>query len=799
MEESFWIWYDQQSFNLVNSWMQARKEITLKSVPEKLVIGVTADSRYRLYINGEYINQGPARGFQEDWGIDYIDVHAYLKKGKNVIAALVHNLGMGNFQYIHRGSAGFYLYSDELPELNTNKTWKVRPAPGYLRHQTRVSLQLGFQEIYDARQEDGDWLAADYDDSKWLMPLGRRLGAMPWRLGAARGMQTETIKPETPLMKVKVHLPQNLVSESVFKTKSNIRNAQDIVTAYCEEKREWKLTGKKCDSTLSSTNLDIQHGHKEKYSKAICLDMGREVVGSIWLKIEGAAGTEIIDTLVCEGIEKGVPVIKKPSEEWCRMAFGNRLFCKKGTTEHEQFEIWGFRYLILVVRDFHTPLRISLKVNGSYYPLDIKGKFSSADPILNKIYRASVQTQECCMLDSYVDCPWREQAQWWGDARIQGANTFYLSVDTRLFEKGLKQIGMQQIDNGLTYGLAPSIAHECILPDYTLVWIDTFWDLYWQTGSITKYETIGRERCHKALEYYQKIIDDNNTQGKPALLHQDKTWWLFLDWAPLFKEGYPTLYNLLYLLTLKKAAQLEALVKDKKNLSPDYQRRADKLEKEIIKRLFNKKEHSLYAGLDWEGKIVSDDNPHMYALAILSGLYPQYHDEFARRYLLPLVQGNRTQTVIPSPYFMFYIFEALKQCGYGKEVVDCIRRWWGEFIEKGFTTTPEVWEPVLGSHSLCHAWSAHPIVHLSNSLLGIWQTKPGWKEIRYQPDFSSVRFARGKIATPLGKIESFWEKQGDKVNIKLVLPEGMIAEMVEPDGTTRRIIKSWEGYWNLEK
>jgi hypothetical protein len=799
MEESFWIWYDQQSFNLVNSWMQARKEITLKSVPEKLVIGVTADSRYRLYINGKYVYQGPARGFQEDWGIDYLDIHPYLKKGTNVIAALVHNLGMGNFQYIHRGSAGLYLYSDELPEINTNKTWKVRPAPAYLRHQTRVSLQLGFQEIYNARQEDGDWLAADYDDSKWLMPLGRRLGSMPWRLGTARGVQTKQIKPETPLMKMKLHLPQNLVSESVFKTKSNIRNAQDIVTVYCEEKREWKLTGEKCDSTLSSTSLDIQHGHKEKYSKAICLDMGREVVGSIWLKIEGAKGTEIIDTLVCEGIEKGVPVIKKPSEEWCRMAFGNRLFCKKGTTEHEQFEIWGFRYLILVVRDFLTPLHISLKVNGSYYPLDIKGQFTSADPILNKIYRASVQTQECCMLDSYVDCPWREQAQWWGDARIQGANTFYLSADTRLFEKGLKQIGMQQIDNGLTYGLAPSIAHECILPDYTLVWIDTFWDLYWQTGTTDKYKSIGRERCHKALEYYQKIIDDNHTQRKPALLHQDKTWWLFLDWAPLFKEGYPTLYNLLYLLTLKKVVQLESNLKEKKNLAQEYQKRADKLEKEIIKKLFNKKEHSLYAGLDWKGQIVSDDNPHMYALAILSGLCPQYHDEFARRYLLPLVQGDRTQPVIPSPYFMFYIFEALKQCGYGKEVVDCIRRWWGEFIKKGFTTTPEVWDPVIGSHSLCHAWSAHPIVHFSNVLLGIWQTQPGWKEIKYQPDFSSVRFAKGKIATPLGEITSSWEKKGNRVYIKLLLPDGMAAEMVEPDGATRRIIKSWEGYWNLEK
>ena len=36
------------------------------------------------------------------------------------------------------------------------------------------------------------------------------------------------------------------------------------------------------------------------------------------------------------------------------------------------------------------------------------------------------------MTDSYVDCPWREQAQWWGDARVQAANTLHLSADPRM-------------------------------------------------------------------------------------------------------------------------------------------------------------------------------------------------------------------------------------------------------------------------------------------------------------------------------------------------------------------------------
>ncbi|MCD6408071.1 hypothetical protein J7L87_03370, partial [bacterium] len=37
--------------------------------------------------------------------------------------------------------------------------------------------------------------------------------------------------------------------------------------------------------------------------------------------------------------------------------------------------------------------------------------FNSSNRMLNKIYEICVRTQKCCMLDAYVDCPWREQSQ----------------------------------------------------------------------------------------------------------------------------------------------------------------------------------------------------------------------------------------------------------------------------------------------------------------------------------------------------------------------------------------------------
>ncbi|MFB3895907.1 MAG: hypothetical protein ACE14V_06350, partial [bacterium] len=104
-----WIWYGSPTMNLVNSWVEARRAFTLKSIPKQAVVRVTADSQYRLYVNGMHVNRGPARGFQVSWPYDTLELAPYLKKGKNVIAVLVHNYGIGIFQYIHWGYGGLLL------------------------------------------------------------------------------------------------------------------------------------------------------------------------------------------------------------------------------------------------------------------------------------------------------------------------------------------------------------------------------------------------------------------------------------------------------------------------------------------------------------------------------------------------------------------------------------------------------------------------------------------------------------------------------------------------------------------
>ena len=75
-----WIWYDHYGYEDVNVFMLARKSVFLREVPAgPASINITADSRYKLYVNGEYVCCGPARGYPESCPFDTVDIGKYLK------------------------------------------------------------------------------------------------------------------------------------------------------------------------------------------------------------------------------------------------------------------------------------------------------------------------------------------------------------------------------------------------------------------------------------------------------------------------------------------------------------------------------------------------------------------------------------------------------------------------------------------------------------------------------------------------------------------------------------------------
>ncbi|MEN6583668.1 MAG: family 78 glycoside hydrolase catalytic domain [Armatimonadota bacterium] len=167
---SKWIWTAEE-LSRTNAYVSFRKSFIYTK--GRCLFHVTADSRYVLWVNGEYVGQGPVKAWPNHWKFDTYDIEPYLVRGKNTIAVLVNYYGTGTMQYVSapEGLLAQIELSDQI--IPTDSSWRARPCSAYTTHVPRVSIQQAFEEQFDARHDDG-WVRCDYDDSGWDTALELR-------------------------------------------------------------------------------------------------------------------------------------------------------------------------------------------------------------------------------------------------------------------------------------------------------------------------------------------------------------------------------------------------------------------------------------------------------------------------------------------------------------------------------------------------------------------------------------------------------------------------------------------------
>ncbi len=753
LKHARWIWPDSPNWDIQNGYALFRKTFILSRLPSTAPLLITADQSYQLYVNGRFVGRGPARGFQSHWPYDEIDLRSWLKRGRNILAVRAYNPGFSNFQYLTQGYAGLLVAARwGKTEIVSDASWKCRRQASVSRDTIPTSLQLFPQEHIDLRREEGDWSSLKYDETGWTEPSLTAWNSAPWFSLEPRGI---------PMLSEREISPVALLGVGEGICADGYQQVRDVVALRYREDRSHRV------ATATFAPLKVSPAGQGRF-RSYLFDFGRTVVGNVILEIDGASGGEIIDTHHVETIEPATltPDLIIPTH--CRMAFGDRLVCRAGKFSHRFYHFYGFRYLCVTVRDAKKEFKLDLKLNWVGYPLERKGAFRSSDSDLEKIWETCAWTQQCCSLDAYVDTPWREQAQWWGDARVQAWNTFHLSGDARLFRRGIAQIAAQTTPDGVTYGHAPTMAHSCILPDFTLIWLLTLWDYYWQTGS-TEPLRAHHATVQGALGYFQRHADSNT-----GLVSHDERYWLFLDWNDLFKDGYPMLYNLWLLLALEKLAQLYRHMKRPGDALP-LEKWALKVRRSL-ERLVNG-EGLLRDGIDRAGRIVPGTSLHCQTLALAAGLRGVDAERVLHRVLLPYLRGEVQPKNPPSAYWITYVFSVLIERGFGADVIAFIKKFWLPMVSHG--STWESFQPKRGNGSSSHAWSAHPLYHLMQTIGGIHQAAPAWREIVYRPVFHGTQ-GKVSIPTPQGVITSAWKQRRGRIEATLKLPAGVKARVDLP-------------------
>ncbi|NGO40200.1 hypothetical protein G4L39_12465 [Limisphaera ngatamarikiensis] len=153
-----WIWARDGDVHAYNQAILARKTVRLEPV-RRATLRITADSWYRLWINGTWVNDGPCRSWPNHYQYDVLDVTPYLQPGPNEIRVLARYFGVGDFHRIPQ-QAGLLAQLDlqtasgRTLTLGTDRSWEVALFPALLPRTPKISIQMGPCEWFDAREAE---------------------------------------------------------------------------------------------------------------------------------------------------------------------------------------------------------------------------------------------------------------------------------------------------------------------------------------------------------------------------------------------------------------------------------------------------------------------------------------------------------------------------------------------------------------------------------------------------------------------------------------------------------------------
>ncbi len=349
-----------------------RKTFTLKDKPDRFVVNISADNRYRLYVNGVEACWGPARGDLNRWYYETVDIAPLLEAGENVLAVTVWNMGALSPGAQIGLQSGLIVQGDTPSEdiVNSDGSWRV------LRDEAFAPLfdfpeagYVGAQDRIDGRRYPWGWERPGFDDGAWSAASGFSQGKTygAWGYGETDRILTPR---DIPMME---ETPQRLRSV-----------------------RRYEGLSEMTDFLSGTAPLRIPAGTR----CSILLDQGHLTTAYPRLTVSGGEGSRIRVTYA-EALfdERGKGDRNKTEGRTVRGLADE--FIPDGQADRTFAPLWfkTYRYVQLDIETAGEPLTVE-DFYGIYtgYPFEVRGSFASDDPSLDGIWRtgwASPWTISC--------------------------------------------------------------------------------------------------------------------------------------------------------------------------------------------------------------------------------------------------------------------------------------------------------------------------------------------------------------------------------------------------------------------
>ncbi|MDN5286990.1 MAG: alpha-rhamnosidase [Mucilaginibacter sp.] len=736
--KAFWITVPDESDKNYGVY-HFRKNIQLDAKPTSFVVHVSADNRYKLYVNQTLVSLGPARGDTYYWNYETVDLAPYLKVGNNSIAALVWNEGDYRPEAQITIRTAFIMQGNTAAEevLNTNKSWKCirnkayQPLTGIGYHPYYVA---GPGEFIDMNTYIKNWNAIDFDDSTWKNAIKIDAGNPKGTVNATGWMLVSSSLPQMELKYQRIAMLRKAAGVTVPKTFPAVKTALTIPA-----------------NTSATLLLDQSY----LTNAFVTLNFSRGKNAAIKLSYAEAMFTSLKGP---EGTSKG-----NRNDVEGKIFAGRKDSIIADGSANQTFTTlaWRtFRYMELKVKTGDEPLVID-DIYGTFtgYPFQLNAKLETGNPEMQKMLDIGWRTARLCAGETYTDCPYYEQLQYVGDARIQALISYYNSGDDRLARNALNLMDHSRVAEGATLSRHPSFTPQ-IISTFSLWYIGMLHD-YWMYRPDSAFIKDKLEGARDVLSFFSKF------QQADGLL-KDTPYWNFVDWvndkgwdfgaAPKSANGNTAVLDLQLMWAYNQVAEMEAQI-GLPALAALYKQKAAQL-KVAIQNKYWDAGRQLYA--DTEDKQLFSQ--HTNTLAVLTGMLTDTDATALCKKLL--TDASLTQCTI---YFKYYLHQALIKGGFGDDYL----KWldiWRKNISMGLTTWAEI-SDLDHSRSDCHAWGASPNIEFYRTILGIDSYAPGFSKIKIEPHLGDIKNISGEIPHPNGKVSVKYKLEKGKWNMELVLPQ----------------------------
>jgi len=734
-----------------------------------VIVRVSADQRYVLFVNGKEVSRGPARGDILNWRYERVNIQPFLKDGKNTIAATVWNFGQHTpVAQVSRGTSFILevlnpetkhgsmdpqawqrLYPVLKSGLNTNSSWQVLRNQAYQPEVASELIKKTYAVVGPGDNVDGSkypwgWKTNEEDTTRFQWVLAKAEAR-----GSGYGLGTSgsrfLVRREIPKMKTYEH------------PWGRLRKSKGIRTS---AKRAYLSTFSVPPNTTASVLLESDQ-MLNAYPR---LTTSRGKGSRIQVMYQEA----LTDSLGRKG---------NRSEIEGKTMLGHRDVYHPMGLEYETFEpLWyrAYRYIQMDITTGEDTLFVGgLRARETGFPFEKKAQIEVKGEDyqwINDVWKVGWRTAQLCAHETYMDCPYYEQLQYVGDTRIQALISLYMAGDERLMRRAIRDFDQSRLHFGLTQSRYPSKDLQ-VIPPYSLFWNAMVYD-YAMHRNDPGFLREMLPGMRGVLEWYHARI---NRYG----LLKRTDWWNFVDWTKEWpwdnarrEGGVPSqdevgnslLLTLQYAYVLRLSEQVFSWQLDEQSQAYAktlHERRIAILK--TIKKLRNE-ETGFFPDLRGE----SEYSQHTQLMAVLAGLdLPSFLTDAERRTLIEQTL-DREDLIQATFYYKFYLFEAMQAVGLGDRYLKELQPWRAMLALnlKTFAEKPEE------TRSDCHGWSASPNYHLLSLVAGVRPAGLAFREVVIQPSLGDLREFAATVAHRSGAITVEYKRVGrNGLSAVITLPE----------------------------